>query len=557
MAQEEMSESAPLTKSQSSVVDDFLAALFSSQPDAPTTKDERGVKRDRTPDEFDEYEMLSKRKQQENTSSTQKNHRDQVIPEARMVVRGLPHASKKRDILDYFSKYGPILDAYFKDTSGFIQFGSREACMAAYHAENGALFRDSQLATPPPARFHEDRRKKFHEVRPPRNLEDDDRYRRPYYKTRPHDNENVVNDHVETRFRGRGRAPFRGRGMSHPRKQYERPVRNDHYAPKSTSLLQKRVGKDVPIVQVVAWGNVSHAFTDYIEKSFRMRSISIHTMYLQYNQVTRDEVVTHLIMEGVKALLVVDHSKEMHHRVYLQVFEPDESHTGSFRFDEYDSIAVEEAIAVIQRACQRKYPSSLPPPMQQQHPPAPAPQPPRPIQQQPQVPVPMPAIDPNTLSSLITLVKGMVEQQQQQQQQQQTYTPSPIPAPQQQKPEQAYSALPNISPAVLNSPAVQQLLAQMKPASAPSTAPTTTPAPAYSVPTSSTAYYGSSGYGSNYGQQQQQPPTAYPDGNYSRYQQPPTSSPANAQSTIGNIPIGDILDKLQMLTQQTPLPQRQ
>ncbi|KAI9250922.1 hypothetical protein BDA99DRAFT_204936 [Phascolomyces articulosus] len=72
-------------------------------------------------------------------------NRDQVIPDARMVVRGLPHGSKKREILDYFSRYGPILDAYFKDTAGFIQFATRDACMDAYLSENGNYFRGSQL----------------------------------------------------------------------------------------------------------------------------------------------------------------------------------------------------------------------------------------------------------------------------------------------------------------------------------------------------------------------------------------------------------------------------
>ena len=306
MAQDDVEMREAPNTSQSSVVDDFLAALFASRPTAKEQEkknssdepkqveqaieqplqqqskqlssqennNERiissgvGVKRDRTPDEFDEYEMLSKRKHGSRTTDQENNYgsgnssgightsamlnidahatyssdnyipissstathsatmngnnndaaatsaasstmtkainnssfvtpnvmvtedarnnfvgvgsgrsitatndiitppsinrmpvtspnrfekppiqrnRDQVIPDARMVVRGLPHGSKKREILDYFSKYGTILDAYFKDTAGFIQFATREACMEAYLAENGNYFRGSQL----------------------------------------------------------------------------------------------------------------------------------------------------------------------------------------------------------------------------------------------------------------------------------------------------------------------------------------------------------------------------------------------------------------------------
>lgn len=167
---------ASQNKSQSSVVDDFLAALFASHPPPVEDNDPKplpnddpiqqgaGVKRERTPDEFDEYEMLSKRKhnaqkQEDSTitsttatataassnvrhQTTAPSGREQdLAPEARMLIRNLPYAVRKRDVLAHFSKYGHIHDCYLKNTSGYIQFANPESCVAAVQAENGKMFR--------------------------------------------------------------------------------------------------------------------------------------------------------------------------------------------------------------------------------------------------------------------------------------------------------------------------------------------------------------------------------------------------------------------------------
>ncbi|KAI7859670.1 hypothetical protein BDC45DRAFT_590297 [Circinella umbellata] len=982
MAQDDVEMRETPNTSQSSVVDDFLAALFASRPTAKEQEKNKssdepkqveqvieqppqeqskqlsfqennnesiisngvGVKRDRTPDEFDEYEMLSKRKHgsratdQENyhgggissgidhtsaklntdkhttyntdsyipisssnatmngnnnnsaaassfmtkmidnssfvtpnvrvaeearsnvdsgysinatnniitPSSTTRmpvtspnrfeqhsiqRNRDQVIPDARMVVRGLPHGSKKREILDYFSKYGTILDAYFKDTAGFIQFATREACMEAYLAENGNYFRGSQLDlsfSGPRRRDPKSRRgvggddgyRPTSSVRGSKGFQNEnrstrkpdeykaDRYRdsstdsnnRRYkaYPTSPssitsstnedyrssspqrsrrftdsHENISNVDSYNDRRQasparmgsrsnnnrnaginmgrnnRSSGRGIGRNEDVGSNSNVLDRRTWDDHDSGRSSSvrgndryhqslprhdiyiskhdthvpkhdtyrssaghhqhhqhsqapiaavstvntgtmansyqqqphqalpqemgrqapvaptpgmILPKRSGNEIPIVQIVAWDNVSSSYTDFIERSFRVQRISINTLHLRYGQISRDEVVSHLIMEGVRALLVVDNAKQAQGRIYLQVFEPnEEAGDGSVRFDEYDSISVEDAIAVIQRSVaqqeqrrkQQQEQQNLSQAPIQQHVQASVPQSSYAAPRQPAVavgsaapaPVSMPAIDPNTLSSLIGLVKGMM-QQQQPQQPQQTYTPlmNNPPAPVQPQSILSNPAFANIPPALLNSPAVQQLLASMnqQPVQQAGQSPvpvtktpvvTSTPlssnvgATPYLPPTTQaeSSYYGNNN-NNNYSQhispqqskamahpqQQQQTSgdyasstfkdfpqqssvgenttsgglstspyqkngtnTATPNGSTSAEPTVSTISSGgtasatngnnnsnnNNNNTLSNLPIGDILDKLQMFSQQqqqqAPVPQRQ
>ncbi|KAI9497594.1 hypothetical protein BDB00DRAFT_784528 [Zychaea mexicana] len=668
-------------------------------------------------------------------------NREQVIPEARLLVRGLPHGLKKRDILDYFSKYGPIVDAFFKDTAGFIQFGSREACHDAYHSENGNFFRGSQLElslsgprrrdttpnarrSPSPMTSYQANKKFHNENRPARKFNeiDHDRYRdngnnrrfKPSYPTSPttsnvfnatssiavgnnhyrHDNDNYQRDYnqqqhqhhrynddyenvsdgdrFESRFssaRGRNgagngggtmgrvrgeegrfggssstttastligntnaaetlyrkawrndnvgaRPPIRGKGHyqpspkhpnqhahshAHPALQQQQQQQQQQHALASkppSMLLPKRTEKDIPLVQVVAWDNVSSNFTDYIEKSFRLQQIAIHTMRLQYGQLSRDEVVSHLIMEGVRALLVVDPAKQAQGKIYLQVFKPnEEAGDGSVRFDEYDSISVEEAIAVMQRVMtQQKKPVSYPmaavsprqgpiqsPQAQPQATQAPV-QPPAAA-----APTAMPNIDPNTLSSLITLVKGMMHQQQQQQQ-----PPQPQPQIQPQVQQQQQLRLQQqqaYTPPVNSIPFTQQQnVEQTSYVATPALPANISPAPSSSTTSS---YYGA-GYGYGYGNNYSQPPQQQQsNGNYAMYSEQAyqtathangsasitneidnnksngiattasvssasVPAPATNGNTLGNnTAISDLLDKLQMFTQASPVPQRQ
>lgn len=124
-------------------------------------------------------------------------------------------------------------------------------------------------------------------------------------------------------------------GGSGPQQQWYQNVNGS--AASTSFLLPRRYGQGVPTVQIVAWGNVNRGFIDYIESSFSSQRIQAHTLFLQYGQVTRDDLVKQLIMEGVKALLVVEPGSEVEGKISLQVFEPNtEAGAGSYKFEGKD-----------------------------------------------------------------------------------------------------------------------------------------------------------------------------------------------------------------------------
>ncbi|KAI7871293.1 hypothetical protein BDF14DRAFT_1216362 [Spinellus fusiger] len=110
---------------------------------------------------------------------------------------------------------------------------------------------------------------------------------------------------------------------------------------------------DFPPIQAIIWGDVNTNFVDYIENTFKTEGIPIHTRFLQYGMISRDAIVKQMIVEGVRALIIVESEQEMQGKVYLQVFEQNKDNdTNSVRFDEYDSISVKDAVIIVQRAQQ-------------------------------------------------------------------------------------------------------------------------------------------------------------------------------------------------------------
>jgi hypothetical protein len=103
--------------------------------------------------------------------------------------------------------------------------------------------------------------------------------------------------------------------------------------------LPHRSEKDVPIVQIIAWGSVNRSFLSFIENAFREQNISVASATLSLvnsarDSVTKQNVVKQMVVEGVKALIMVrrerDHDND--EKVNLQVFTPNEE-GGGVRFD--------------------------------------------------------------------------------------------------------------------------------------------------------------------------------------------------------------------------------
>ncbi|KAI8081808.1 uncharacterized protein B0P05DRAFT_586352 [Gilbertella persicaria] len=480
-----------------SVVDDFFSALFANQntkpsspvkqPSSPPVRqpvsyDDMSptMTQDDTLDEFDEYSLLSKRRTRPiheapaQILSKKEIDWSTVKPESRMLVRQFPKNANKHDILEYFSKYGEVIEVVQKDSFGFVHFEDPEACARAVELENGNILHGVTLDLEICKRKPYFARAKDNEDSPPSH-----RVHRPSHSPPP------MNRRPMKRRTSITQRPMRPR--PHP---YETSPRRNHKKP----LIPFRTGYAVPTVQIIAWGNNFHHFMTYVESVFQQYQMRTASAVLSYSTANRNEVVKQLVLEGVKAIVMIDRMNEPHNRIYLQVFAPNDQTHGGVRYDEYDSITPLEAIRIIQRTYPQSfndtyqspsYPSYQPTQPQyntldvntlatlytmiQPSPAAPAPVAPAPVAPAPVAPAPVQQ-QPTIPQLLATLMNGLNQQQNVS-----STPPAPAPAPAPQpvtttsthEPSIAalISTIANSNPALLgsvaaNNPAIAQLLYQ-------------------------------------------------------------------------------------------------
>lgn len=89
-------------------------------------------------------------------------------------------------------------------------------------------------------------------------------------------------------------------------------------------VIPPRQGNQIPLVQIIAWDNVAYGFTDYIERVFSTNNIRAASITLPFSTSTRERIVAQMIMEGVKAIVMIDRRNENLNKVYLQIFLPTE-----------------------------------------------------------------------------------------------------------------------------------------------------------------------------------------------------------------------------------------
>lgn len=136
-------------------------------------------------------------------------------------------------------------------------------------------------------------------------------------------------------YRGKrgGRQGMRGSGRGKPKGVMARQQHQRHPSPSRSDPLSVLQNRDAPMIQVLAYGHVDQGFINYVESSFAIRHITTHTLFVQYGQISREDIVKQLILQGVKALVVLDQGKESMRKLYLQVFERNTSGANSYRFD--------------------------------------------------------------------------------------------------------------------------------------------------------------------------------------------------------------------------------
>ncbi|KAK4520936.1 Superoxide dismutase [Mn], mitochondrial [Mucor velutinosus] len=395
-------------------------------------------------DEFDEYSLLSKRRQSDSTSNLNsrarpnteqpaqtlaKRHIDwsKVIPESRMLIHQLPKSTSKQELMDYFSKYGEVLEVVQKNTFGFVHFENPEQCARAVEAENYKTFNDVLLnleickRKPKFARVTENENRRRVQGHRGNNRQDASRSRsrsrspplpaRTYNNNGNNYNSNnnninnnnkrgnsdtrngrepkVMNDYRNRQREYNGNSNRHDNGFDYERTNNYRPdysqVNNDasnvpdvnneygrennyrpDYARRNTSknnggkrvdprasgysykapTIISRNGGEVPAVQIISW-NTDNALMNYINSLFTQKHIRTDARIFNYLNHSRGELVKQMVLEGVKAIVLIDSRNSEQGKVYLQVFAPVD-HGDGVRYDEYDSVTPNEAVGIVQ-----------------------------------------------------------------------------------------------------------------------------------------------------------------------------------------------------------------
>ncbi|KAL9556316.1 hypothetical protein MBANPS3_001935 [Mucor bainieri] len=381
-------------------------------------------------DEFDEYSLLSRRRQSDSTSnphSRPRPHTEQpaqtlatkhidwskVIPESRMLIHQLPKSTSKQELMDYFSKYGEVLEVVQKNTFGFVHFENPEQCARAVEAENYKTFNDVVLnleickRKPKFARGTEsDSRRRIQGPRgnnrhdmsrsrsrsrsrspppPARNYNSNgNQYTSNQYKRRNSDTRNGREPKVMNDYRNRQREytsfdyertnnyrpDYTNNSVSDHDNDYARdgayrpdyarrnPTKNNNngakradprasgYGYKAPPTIILRNGAEVPAVQIISW-NTDNALMNYVDSLFTQKHIRTDARAFNYLNYPRGELVKQMVLEGVKAVVLIDGRNSEQGKVYLQVFAPVD-HGDGVRYDEYDSVTPNEAVSIVQ-----------------------------------------------------------------------------------------------------------------------------------------------------------------------------------------------------------------
>ncbi|KAI7899987.1 uncharacterized protein BX663DRAFT_519225 [Cokeromyces recurvatus] len=494
-----MTEPKTTSENKSSVVDDFFSALFANKgsgqgtssyettststtttnttPSSLTSENKNGPDENNSEeqqtnspinetasetkvlDEFDEYSLLSSRRRSEqaNPSRRSSSHsrypggdapaqilskRDidwsTVSPESRMLVRQLPKFVDKQEIMDYFSKYGEVIEVVQKNSFGFVHFENPEICARAVKAENGKIFNgvilDLEICKKKPyfARVLEEQAMASRRETSPPHMRDfsNPNNKRNSRSRSPPPRRKRRNSNSRTMIPSRNSGPMNNNQRNRQVQQWEyndnygrrnnvrRDTRFGELAYNPTQLLPTRNSHEVPTVQIISWSENFRNFMNYVESVFAQYHIRTSSAILHYSQSSKDEIVKQMVLEGVKAIIIIDRFNESKRKVYLQVFSAN-NQGGGVRYDEYDSVTPNEAVTIIQRSHPQIQPQvynntpSYIPQQQYQQPYTQQYQQPYPLQQQQYVPPQQQQqqqqplnLDLNTLSTIYNMIQA-------------------------------------------------------------------------------------------------------------------------------------------------------
>ncbi|ORY06277.1 hypothetical protein K493DRAFT_404035 [Basidiobolus meristosporus CBS 931.73] len=116
----------------------------------------------------------------------------------------------------------------------------------------------------------------------------------------------------------------------------------------SEFLLPRRFGDQIPFCQIIVLDQIDRQFIWHVENSLRGSSISVDTLFIS-PKISLRSVIRQMILEGVHAVIFIEKQHQVMQKVSLQVFDQKSRVGDNVKFDAYDNVSVEEALAVMMR----------------------------------------------------------------------------------------------------------------------------------------------------------------------------------------------------------------
>ncbi|CEL07897.1 Putative RNA-binding protein [Aspergillus calidoustus] len=291
---------------------------------------------------------------------------------SRLFVGNLPtERVTKRDLFHIFHSYGKLAQISIKQAYGFIQFLEASSCKRALEGEQGAVVRGRKVhleiskpqrntrPAPPPSeaprappprrsrspdysrggapnnrsarasgerfdRSHEPGRLPFSDFR-----DEPTHRRRDDYRPSPR-SPSPRSYRPREGYRSRDRTPerFDRRGVRRSRSPYGRERRYRSPSPRGRSSydddadlpVPRRVGRDVPDVQILVLEELDRNFVYHVESSFRNRGLRVDVLALG-PRIPLDAAVKRQVSEGVLAVVRLSRPSQFSRKLPLQVFD--------------------------------------------------------------------------------------------------------------------------------------------------------------------------------------------------------------------------------------------
>ncbi|CAO3629642.1 unnamed protein product [Cunninghamella blakesleeana] len=333
-------------------------------------------KRERISDEMDEYRLLSKRKtndvynddydpedkKRRKRVGGNKRHADcnivthrtaqgltrvlalkpvdwsQVVPEARMLIRQVPSTIDNWDLYDHFSRYGEVIEVVIKNHLGFVHFEHPDYCKKAVDREKGnslnGYILDLEVCRQKP---------QFARDEPASSTTN------PSVTSKKHDPRRIINA-----------SPDR----SHQYRNTSSKQQQQHHQHSPSQLNQRsqlNYSRNMDgTVQLIMWDHVNRNFIDLIKNRFESESLKIFISHMSKSQhANYDDIMTEKGKQGVIAVINVEQKHDYSRTVDLHTFE--KSSNGNLKFEVYDNVTLDDAIALVKKSHKSSIVSSTSP----------------------------------------------------------------------------------------------------------------------------------------------------------------------------------------------------